>query len=106
MKWNQMEMKWILKRNCGNNNLKNLNKNIEQKILKKKCKWNFKNYILNEKFGWDIIKMHYVGPSIVLMIWKMLKGEVFKSWNALFVIVIMWITLIQALKTKMFNNIL
>jgi hypothetical protein len=44
--------------------------------------------------------MHYVGPSIVLMIGQMLKGEVFKSWNASFVMLIMWTILIQALKIK------
>jgi hypothetical protein len=51
--------------------------------------------------------MHYVGPSTVLMMGKILKGEVFKSWNALFVMLIMWTILIQALKIKkMFNNML
>ncbi len=44
--------------------------------------------------------MHYVGPSIVLTMGKMLKREVFKSWNALFVMLIMWTILIQALKIK------
>jgi hypothetical protein len=44
--------------------------------------------------------MHYIEPLIVLMMGKMLKGEVFKSWDALFVMLILWIMLIQALKTK------
>ncbi len=49
--------------------------------------------------------MHYVGHYIVLMIGKMLKGEVFKSWIASFVTTIMWIYLIKIIRNEMFNNI-
>jgi hypothetical protein len=57
--------------------------------MTKNYKQIFKNYILKSKYGKDITKMHYVRPSIVLMMGKILKGEVFKSWNALFVMLIM-----------------
>jgi hypothetical protein len=49
--------------------------------------------------------MHYIGPLIVLMMGKMLKGEVFKSWDQLFVMLILWIMLFQALKIERLNNI-
>ncbi len=66
----------------------------------KECKQIFKSCIFKEKYREDITKMHYIEPLIVLMMGKMLKGEVFKSWDALFVMLILWIMLIQALKTK------
>jgi positive regulator of sigma E activity len=44
--------------------------------------------------------MHYIGPLIVLMMGKMLKQEIFKSWDASFIMLILLIMLIQALKTK------
>jgi hypothetical protein len=31
------------------------------------------------KYGNDIIEMYYVGPLIVLMMGRILKGEVYKS---------------------------
>jgi hypothetical protein len=45
----------------------------------KECKQIFKSCIFKEKYQKDITKMHYIGPLIVLMMGKMLKGEVFKS---------------------------
>jgi len=53
-----------------------------------------------KKYRADITKMHYIEPLIVLMMGKMLKGEVFKTWDALLVMLILWIMLIQALKTE------
>jgi hypothetical protein len=51
--------------------------------------------------------MHYVGPSIVLMMGKILKGEVFKSWNALFVMFNHVNNINPSTKDKkMFNNML
>lgn len=44
--------------------------------------------------------MHYDRSSIVLMMGKMLKTEVFKSWDELFVILVMWTILIQAQKDR------
>jgi hypothetical protein len=44
--------------------------------------------------------MYYVGPFIVLMIGKMFKGEVYKSWDAFIVTLVLWAILIQALNTK------
>jgi hypothetical protein len=55
-------------------------------MQKKERKWIYKNY------------MHYVGSFIVLMMGKMLKGGVFKWWNASFAIIMLWMHLIQALK--------
>jgi hypothetical protein len=52
--------------------------------MKKKCKKAFKNYILKE----NIIKIHYVGSSILLMMEKMSKGKNFKSWYAFFIMLI------------------
>jgi len=43
-----------------------------------------------KKNGNDIIKMYYVGPFIVLMMGKMLNGEVYKSWDAFIVTLILW----------------
>jgi hypothetical protein len=45
----------------------------------KECKQIFKSCIFKEKYREDITKMHYIEPLIVLMMGKMLKGEVFKS---------------------------
>ncbi len=42
-------------------------------------KGTFKNCIFKEKYGNDIIEMYYIGPFIVLMMGKMLNGEVYKS---------------------------
>jgi hypothetical protein len=44
--------------------------------------------------------MHCVKPFIMLMMEKMLKGEVLKSWDAFFAMLILWIILIQTLKIK------
>jgi hypothetical protein len=44
--------------------------------------------------------MHYDRSYIVLMMGKMLKGGVVKSWNELFVMLFMWTILIQALKIE------
>jgi hypothetical protein len=44
--------------------------------------------------------MHYDRSSIVLMMGKMLKREIFKSWDELFVILVMWTILIQAQKNR------
>ncbi len=71
----------------------------------KECKQIFKSCIFKEKYQKDITKMHYIGPLIVLMMGKMLKGEVFKSWDQLFVMLILWIMLFQALKIERLNNI-
>ncbi len=35
--------------------------------------------IFKEKYGKNVIKIHYVGSSIVLMMVKMLKGDVLNS---------------------------
>ncbi len=75
--------------------------------MTKNYKQIFKNYILKSKYGKDITKMHYVGPSIVLMMGKILKGEVFKSWNALFVMFNHVNNINPSTKDKkMFNNML
>jgi hypothetical protein len=50
--------------------------------------------------------MHFVRPFIVLMMENMLKGEVFKSWDAVFAMLILWIILIQTLIKIKINNIL
>jgi hypothetical protein len=52
------------------------------------------------KCGKDIIYMHHVSIFIVLMMGKMLKGEVYKSWDAFIVTLVLWTILIQALNTK------
>jgi len=41
--------------------------------------------------------MYYVGPFIVLMMGKMLNGEVYKSWDAFIVTLILWTILIPTL---------
>jgi hypothetical protein len=48
--------------------------------------------------------MYYVGPFIVLMMGKMLKGEVYKSWDAFIVTLVLWTKLIQALNTKKWHK--
>ncbi len=53
-----------------------------------------------KKNGNDIIKMYYVGPFIVLMMGKMLNGEVYKSWDAFIVTLILWTILIPTLNIE------
>lgn len=53
--------------------------NIVENNEPKECKQIFKSCIFKEKYQEDITKMHYIGPLIVLMMGKMLKGEVLKS---------------------------
>jgi hypothetical protein len=44
--------------------------------------------------------MYYVGPFIVLMMGKMLNGEVYKSWDAFIVTLILWTILIPTLNIE------
>jgi len=44
--------------------------------------------------------MYYVGPFIVLMTGKMLNGEVYKSWDAFIVTLILWTILIPTLNIE------
>lgn len=84
--------------NCGNiktNESFQIKDNIIEDNEPKECKQIFK-----EKYREDITKMHHIGPFIVLMMGKMLKGEILNLWDALLVMLILWIILIQALKTK------
>jgi hypothetical protein len=59
-----------------------------------------KNCTFKEKCAKAIIKMFYVGHFIVWLMQKRLKKQVIKSWNVLYVMLILWMFLIWELKKE------
>ncbi len=74
----------------------------------KTMKWKetFKHCILKGKNGKDIIGMQFVGLFIMQMMIKKLILGILKSWDVLFVTLIICMFLIQTQKKKMTFNIL
>ncbi len=63
------------------------NKNSRVKNNEKEMEINSQNLHFQENISNDITKnLHYVGPSTMLMMRKLLKWEVLKLWNAFFVV--------------------